>query len=202
MAQRRPRRTAQALQADIHAAVLGALLEEGYLGITFEGVARRCAVSKPVLYRRYADRSAMVIDALGAAIREEQTAIGPPRVLRSRGSLREDLIARFEVGREWARIVGPATYRGLVGEADLEALEELAGLGAHAASELQDHVVQPARERGELGPDPIPPAILLAPLRMSRDQILFGEPTLEGEALVDEIAIPLYRRVSGAERSP
>lgn len=197
MGERRPRRTAKQLQADIHAAVVDALLEDGYGAITFEGVARRCGVSKPVLYRRYADRAEMVLDALKAALSTGAGVMSALEDAASDASLRADLTVLLQTVQERAERIGPATYRGLVGEADVDALQEIAGLGADAAQAFLEQAIRPAQQRGDLGPDDIPTPILLAPLRVLRDQTIFGHPAVDVPTLVDEIALPLYLRASG-----
>ncbi len=46
-------------------AVLELLAEEGYERMSIESVAQRAGVGKPTIYRRWASKQAMVIDALG-----------------------------------------------------------------------------------------------------------------------------------------
>ena len=48
----------------IRDATYAELKEHGYSGVTFEGVARRAKTSKPVLYRRWADRRALLRDVV------------------------------------------------------------------------------------------------------------------------------------------
>lgn len=83
--------------ARVVAAVLGATLEElgatGYSNLRIDDVARRAAVNKTTIYRRWPTRAALV----EAALRSIQSTREPPRMT----SVREDLLAdlRFEI--EW-----------------------------------------------------------------------------------------------------
>ncbi|MEU1303960.1 TetR/AcrR family transcriptional regulator [Streptomyces shenzhenensis] len=176
--------------------MIDALGEEGYRAITFEGVARRCGVSKPVLYRRYADRAEMVLDALGAAMREGVEARTPPSADDDGRPLRENLLDWLLEARARANKIGSDTYRGLIGEADAETLHNISGLSADAAEMLREHVILPAQERNELGGRAIPPQLLQLPLRLLRYQMIFNDYDLDLGTFVDDIALPLYRRAS------
>lgn len=65
MALRRPGRPRTADDEAIAGAVLQALVERGYDGMTVEDVARRAGVGRATLYRRWPSKTVMVIDALG-----------------------------------------------------------------------------------------------------------------------------------------
>lgn len=90
-ARRRPsqpgtRRRGAALEDAIRGAVLDLLREQGVAGVTMEAVAVRARTSKPVLYRRWEDRAALLRDTLVPlamqAIPHEDT-----------GSYRDDMLA-------------------------------------------------------------------------------------------------------------
>ena len=78
-------RSAEADRAILRAAV-DLLADEGYGGVTMEGVAARAGVGKATVYRRWPCKSALVVDAV-TACREA----GVPRP--DTGSAREDLLA-------------------------------------------------------------------------------------------------------------
>ena len=88
------RRRGEALDAAIRAAVLELLLEQGPGAVTMEAVAAAARTSKPVLYRRWADRATLLRDTLLrtaiAAIPHDDT-----------GSYRGDMLA---VLRGWAAL--------------------------------------------------------------------------------------------------
>jgi AcrR family transcriptional regulator len=99
-------------------AALAILREEGYRGLTIEGVAARANVGRPTIYRRWASKPALVVAAL---VRSSRLALPVPDT----GSLRGDLI---EVQRHQVELMNSPDNRrvtaGLV--ADLAADPELA----------------------------------------------------------------------------
>jgi AcrR family transcriptional regulator len=78
-------RSAEADRAILRAAV-DLLADEGYGGVTMEGVAARAGVGKATVYRRWPCKSALVVDAVDAC---RESASQPPDT----GSVREDLLA-------------------------------------------------------------------------------------------------------------
>ena len=60
------RRRGEELETAIRAAVLGLLAEHGPAGVTMEAVASAARTSKPVLYRRWADRASLLRGTLVA----------------------------------------------------------------------------------------------------------------------------------------
>ncbi|MCT7659790.1 TetR/AcrR family transcriptional regulator [Mycobacterium deserti] len=92
------RRRGEELESAIRSAVLRLLAERGPGGVTMESVAAEARTSKPVLYRRWPDRTSLLRDSLlgvaTAAIPHDDT-----------GSYREDMLA---VLRGWAALfTGP-----------------------------------------------------------------------------------------------
>ncbi|WP_456567650.1 TetR/AcrR family transcriptional regulator [Blastococcus sp. SYSU D00695] len=93
------RRRGAVLEAAIVDAVLALVVEQGPQAVTMEAVAARAGTSKPVLYRRWPDRSALLRDAL---LRQATAAIPTGDT----GSYRTDMLA---VMRGWAAVLaGPA----------------------------------------------------------------------------------------------
>jgi AcrR family transcriptional regulator len=78
-------RSAEADRAILRATV-DLLADEGYGGMTMEGVACRAGVGKATVYRRWASKSALVVDAISAC---KENGFCPPDT----GSAREDLLA-------------------------------------------------------------------------------------------------------------
>lgn len=189
MTTRRPRRTAEQVKADIQDAVRSELVDRGYDGVTFDGVARAADMNKSVLYRRFPDRASMVLDALVGA--------GVPAALPSpRGELRADLIAWLTTAVDRVMLLGADTYRGIIGEAKDETLTKADALLSNVTDLLEDEVIAAARERGELGPGPLDPVTVQAPLRVLRDEMIFGASGDVVTEIVDHIALPLYRAAS------
>jgi AcrR family transcriptional regulator len=157
----------------ILAATLGILQEDGYRGLTIEGVAARAHVGRPTIYRRWPSKPALVVAAL---VDSAQLAL--PEI--DTGSLRRDLIAVQR--RQVALMNAPDTRRitaGLV--ADLAADPELADtyvsqyLAPRRARVWQ--VLQRGVDRGELAADvdlPFVYDLLVGPLFMRA--VVWGQP--------------------------
>lgn len=181
-----PRRGGAELDEAIRDAVRTELGENGYAGLTFEGVARRARTSKPVIYRRYASRAQMVVDAW---VRHMPAALPTA----STGSLREDLLALGRALGGRFEHIGLPTLRGLMAEVDEDLLPGLLAMADASAHELIGSVVEAARERGEVGPAPLSPRILQLPLVLARHELLFHGHIEEKYLadLIDEVCLPL-----------
>ena len=185
------RRRGAALEAAIHAAVLDLVAEGGVAAVTMEAVATRAATSKPVLYRRWPDRSALLRDALLAATRR---AIPVPDT----GSYRDDVRSVLQSWREL--LCGPL---GAVGTAVVAAMQhdpELARVFRQGVlaerTEALTALLARAVDRGEVRPD--------VPVALVRDlgqALLWHRLLVTGEAIdaalvdriVDEVLVPLVR---------
>lgn len=101
----------------ILAATMGILLEDGYQGLTIDGVAARAKVGRPTIYRRWPSKPALVVAALARS-----TGLAPAP---DTGSLREDLLA---VQRHQVALMNSAGWRRITPglTADLAADPELA----------------------------------------------------------------------------
>ena len=130
-------------------ATLGILLEQGYRGVTIEGVAARAGVGRPTIYRRWPSKPAVVVAAL---VQSDRLALPAPDT----GSLRNDLIA--EQRHQIERMNSPDARRvtaGLI--ADLADDPELADtyvsqfLAPRRATVWE--VLQRGVDRGELDAD-------------------------------------------------
>jgi AcrR family transcriptional regulator len=128
--------------------VLELLAEQGVAGVTMEAVAARAETSKPVLYRRWSGRSALLRDVLVpmavAAIPDEDT-----------GSYRSDMLA---ILHGWAAFfAGPS---GVIGQAVVAAMPhdpELADAFRDGVmrwrKEAMAQLLQRGIARGEVRPD-------------------------------------------------
>ncbi|HLK95356.1 MAG TPA: TetR/AcrR family transcriptional regulator [Nocardioidaceae bacterium] len=155
----RTRRRGRALDDAISAAVLQIVIEQGAAGVTMEAVAARAGTSKPVLYRRWRDRAALLRDTLVplamAVIPHTDT-----------GSYRGDMLA---VLRGWADffaspegVIGPtivgamphdpelaeAFRRGVIGWRK-EAMQQIISRGIARGQVRPDVRVDVARELGQ-----------------------------------------------------
>ena len=141
-------RSAEADRAILRATV-DLLACEGYGGVTMEGVAARAGVGKATVYRRWASKSALVVDAVDAC---RESGWQPPDT----GSAREDLLAFVRGFLDVIR----ASDAGRV----MPALVAELARNPELAVAFRDGFVQPRRarvleavrrgvERGEVRPD-------------------------------------------------
>ena len=74
-------------KAAILAATLALLAEEGVGGLTVDAVAARAGVGKATVYRHWASRSELIVDAISSLVTEDEAV--------DHGSLRGDLEAAY-----------------------------------------------------------------------------------------------------------
>jgi AcrR family transcriptional regulator len=129
----------------IRAAALELTQEQGYRGLSMEGIAARSGVAKQTVYRRYRSKGEVVLDALvGFAF----TQLPNPDT----GSLREDLTVLLTATFRAARGVAGDLNRALAAEA-LQDDEFAARLWRELIAVRREAVAQllrRGRERGEV----------------------------------------------------
>ncbi len=145
----RPR--SAAADAAILAATREALVELGWSGLTLGGVASRAGVAKTTLYRRWAGKNELVVDAVA----ELFDALEPP----DRGSLAADVEG---VVLQFAALLSrPEARSGLMAVLSESTLDEALRERIRVSIvERQEHLVRAGRaraqDRGELPPEPDP----------------------------------------------
>jgi AcrR family transcriptional regulator len=132
-APRRGRPRSEKAKQAILTAARELLLEQGVHAVSMEDVAARAGVSKATIYRWWASKELLALDALAAAW---ATPVADAR--RDTGSLRGDLLARF---RSWQRQLNEQPFgrvtAGLIAEAQTD--PEFAKL-------YLEHFIHPRRE--------------------------------------------------------
>ena len=102
------RRVGPTLNDDTSEAIAAAVVDElcavGYGRLTIDAVARRASVGKAAVYRRFADKEALVVATLADV---GVDAVEAPDV----GSLRDDVTALLRLG--WAQLGDPTVARVL-----------------------------------------------------------------------------------------
>lgn len=187
------RRRGQHLEDAILDAAWAQLEESGYAGFTFEAVADRAGTSRPVIYRRWADRDELV----GAAIVHElnRSAIEVPDT----GSLREDVIElmrRSNASR--SRLIPLLSV--LVGSYFTSSGSSFAEIRArafgHRTRFALDDILDRAVARGEADPARLTPRVRAVVFDLFRhDMFMTLKPLTEEQIveIVDEIFLPLVR---------
>jgi AcrR family transcriptional regulator len=185
------RRRGKALEDAILTAAWEELLEHGYAGFTIDGVARRAATSRPVVYRRWATRQELVREAVVHRI------AGEDRFVPATGSLRGDLIAALTTFNERrAGMITMMTLRlgGYYEETGTSLADLREALIAAAGGTSVEEIMQRAVERGEIDPERLTPRIAALPFDLFRHELLMtlrpaSQETIE--EIVDTIFLPL-----------
>jgi AcrR family transcriptional regulator len=169
--------------------VLQLLGEHGPDGVTMDAVATAAQTSKPVLYRRWPDRRALLRDTLmGVAA----TALPSPDT----GSFRGDVLA---VLRAWAALftgeTGPlmrSVITAVAVDGELEAMFRTEVIGMR--KDEMDAIFARGIERGDVRPDvPVDLARELGQSVLWHRLLITGDP-IDNDVvtrLVDEVLIPL-----------
>ena len=186
------RRRGRVLETAIRDAVVDLVIEHGVARVTMEAVAERAGTSKPVLYRRWPDRSALLRETLVPLAKD---AIPDPDTGSYRGDMRAIL-------RGWAELF--ASPRGSVATAIIGAMPH----DPELASAFRDGVIAWRKEamaamltraigRGEVRPDvPFEIARELGQAVLWHRFLVTGDPISDDlvEHIVEEILVP-YTRV-------
>jgi AcrR family transcriptional regulator len=188
----RTRRRGAALERAILDATWDELSEVGYTALTIEAVAKRAGTSKPVIYRRWPSRAALVVAAWG--IRIPVDSMSPDL-----GSLRADLAWLFD--RIAWRVQGMMsdTIAGVMSEAfkHPEVVTLLRDrLDAKPLHNTVSRIVDNAVARGELKPIDLPSRVLRLPADLIRAEAMLRRDSISDETIgtmVDEIYIPLLK---------
>ncbi|UXA20250.1 TetR/AcrR family transcriptional regulator [Mycobacterium sp. SMC-4] len=179
------RRRGAELDAAIRSAVLTLLAEGGPGAVTMEAVAVAAQTSKPVLYRRWADRRALLRDTLigiaATSISTEDT-----------GSFRGDMLA---VLRSWAALFAGDTatlmrsvVAAVIGDDELATVFRHDVLGRRKTE--MDELLARAVRRGEVRPD--------APVELVRElgqSVLWHRLVISGDPIDDDLIVTLVDEV-------
>lgn len=187
------RRRGEALEAAILEAAWDELTERGYANLTVDSVARRAGTSKPVLYRRWADKRKLVE---AAVVRRNVIQQIPPA---DTGSLRGDLLATLtELGEKRGPFLAQLSLllAGYFAEADssyADLREQILAGRRSGRDEIMDRAVA----RGEIDPARLTPRIASLPFDLLRSEAMMTNrpvPPEVIEEIVDTIFLPLVSR--------
>ena len=177
MSPTKTRRRGEALTAAIRDAVIDLVVEAGVGAVTMEAVAARAATSKPVLYRRWPDRAALLRDTLVPLAKEAIPSTDT-------GSFRTDALA---VLRGWSELF--KSPRGIIGPAIVGAMPhdpELARAFRDGViawrKEAMTELLERGIERGEVRVD-----VRIDVARELGQAILWHRFLVTGDAIDDEL---------------
>lgn len=182
------RRRGDALVTEILDAAWNQLLEEGAAGFTVEAVASRARTSKPVIYRRWANR-----DELFSAVIVRRMLLNPLEC-HDLGSLRADTLDVLDQGnRKRVEIIVAAATAGVFVPGHLLTPERVRDTAMAGRTGVMEMAVEQAIRRGEIRTPP-PPLVVRVPFELFKAHVLMSvapvpTPVLEG--IVDQVFLPL-----------
>jgi AcrR family transcriptional regulator len=199
---RNTRRRGEELEAALLEAAWDELTEKGYTGLTIDAVAERARTSRPVIYRRWPDRQALVL----AAIRHHYDGepVDVPDTGTLRGDLRELLRVASERRTEMAVMLS-AQLAGLFTESGMslaDVRERLIG----RTTVWSGVVLTRAQARGEIDLDVVPERVQNLPFDLMRHELLMTHAPVSHEFIdstVDDVFLPLVdHHMRGARADP
>ena len=179
---------------ELEDALLGAAWEQlvsgGYGSFTIDAVAARAATSKPVIYRRWPNREALVMAAVQHYFAQRR------RPIPDTGTLRGDVTALLTEAHEsrsaMAAVISVqlGAYFQETGTTPADLREQLLGDRPSAVAEIMRRAI----ERGEINEKQLTPRISNLPFDLVRHEALMtlGQvPTETILEIVDDIFLPL-----------
>ena len=194
------RRRGPALEEAILLAAWEELAETGYANLTMETIASRAKTNKAVLYRRWADKSELIIAALQRYMPKMSSEIPHS------GDLRNDMYTYLCACIEPLRSIGEQTIRGLLAEPRIwrmmsAALPQIIQRRLEINSESRiaagmKEILKEAEARGEVDLSKLPSRVITLPLDLLQDELLTKHGPVSTETIaeiIDDIFMPLVR---------
>ncbi|WP_434509850.1 TetR/AcrR family transcriptional regulator [Desulfitobacterium sp. AusDCA] len=194
------RRRGEILEEAILHAAWEELSETGYTDMTMESVATRAGTNKAVLYRRWDNKTELVI----AAIHKHLPKI--TNDIPNTGNLRNDVYAYLHARVEPLKTIGAQTIRGLIMEPVVwrniiasmpQIIERRSESKLTAAMAV---ILKNAELRGEISLEKLTPRIISLPLDLLQCELITKLEPVSDEAIeeiVDNIFIPLVHVQAG-----
>lgn len=190
------RRRGEVLEEAILHAAWEELSKTGYTHMTMEGISARAGTNKSVLYRRWANKSELVMAAMRKYL---------PRItneIPNTGSLRNDVYTYLHTRAEPSKTLGAETIRGLVMEpvvwhkiiASIPQIIERRSKNKLTAAITA--ILKNAELRGEICLKKLSPRIISLPLDLLQYELITKLEPISDKAIaeiVDDIFIPLVR---------
>ena len=186
------RRRGRVLEDALLDAAWDQLVSGGYGVFTFEAVAERAGTSRPVIYRRWPNREALVVAAV------ERFFIRGSRPVPDTGSLRGDVIALLTQANETRAAAAAVisvqlgTYYQESGTTPAELREQI----LRDRTSAMETVMRRALERGDITAAPLRRIIAL-PFDLFRQEALMTLKAVPAETIieiVDSIFLPLINQ--------
>ena len=170
------------------------LSEMGYTSLTIEGVAARAKTNKAVIYRRWENKSRLVIETLKKYIPRSE------KVTPNTGNLRDDVFLLLKRIAVPLQMIGGETIHGLMVEYFSKHIinsfpQIMSGIEGRFENYMRD-ILKNAELRGEVDLEKITSRIISLPLDLVRYEILTTHKPITQNVLneiVDDIFMPLIK---------
>jgi AcrR family transcriptional regulator len=195
------RRRGSELEDALLTAAWDELADVGFAKLTMESVADRAKTGIAVLYRRWSNKSDLVLAAIRHYSETHRLAVPDT------GDLRDDLfilLTNFNAGRTEVVALLGATFAGLQDSAGLT-IEDVRNIVRGDGPRLSDDVYRRAHERGEIDLTQVPRDILDLPFQLVRHDVLMTLQPVPPErirTIVDDIFWPLATATRAADQPP
>ncbi|MBV6702686.1 TetR/AcrR family transcriptional regulator C-terminal ligand-binding domain-containing protein [Kitasatospora aureofaciens] len=188
------RRRGKELESAIFAATLDQLTSGGYARLTMEGVAAAARTGKAALYRRWASKVELVIDALDSTLPR-------PHGIPDLGSARGELLQLIEVFAEAMNSSAGSALHALMGELSHQQAEVFKDFIVQRVIEpTKDTILDILRrgaERGDVRPDAATPMVAdVVPAMFLYQVKICGRENVAPDyavRMVDDVLVPLIR---------
>lgn len=188
------RRRGKVLENAILKAARDELAETGYTNLKMENVAKRAKTNKAVLYRRWANKSELVISVLHKYL---------PKItndIPNTGKLRNDVYTYLYNKVEPLKSIGAQTIRGLMMEPEVwskitEAIPQtVRRMSNNEMTLAMTEILKNAELRGEISMENINLRIITLPLNLLQYELISKLEPISDETIaeiVDDVFLPL-----------
>jgi AcrR family transcriptional regulator len=192
LAERRSRRRGAPLEHAIYQATLQELATTGYTGLTMDAIARHAQTGKAALYRRWASKKELVLDALLRVLPD-------PREVALSESVRDNLLAALTIMTD--TLAGRAAFPSLdvmvqvLGEPELR--KAFGATVIEPRLRLIQAILRHGAARGEINAESATPLVArTGPALVLQAFLLTGKPPTKPELarIVDTILMPILRQ--------
>ena len=193
------RRRGEILEEAILHAAWEDLAQTGYTHLTMENIAARAGTNKAVLYRRWANKSELVIAAFHKYLPRF------PNEILNTGNLRDDVYAYLHGLAQPLKAIGAQTLRGIMteqlgGTLFRHLIESLPQLSQRRSESkmmaAMTAILKNAELRGEVNVEKLTPRIIFLPFELLQNEIITRLEPISDETIaeiVDDIFLPLIQ---------